>query len=81
MCLACQESDYFFRLYIADKVARGEMPTGMTEDDLRELGIALPGAFAASGAFTVEDGARSAEASDAAVPAEGRAGGEGAGRE
>jgi hypothetical protein len=60
MCLACQESDYFFRLYVADRVARGEMPPGMTEDDLRELGIPLPGTFTAGSAFAVDNGAEAA---------------------
>ena len=42
MCLACQEQEYFFRLWCADFLARGEMPPGVTADDLEALGLPLP---------------------------------------
>jgi hypothetical protein len=42
MCLACQEQEYFFRLWCADFLARGEMPPGMTADDLTALGFPPP---------------------------------------
>ncbi|MEA2949702.1 MAG: hypothetical protein QOI40_5032, partial [Alphaproteobacteria bacterium] len=29
MCLACEEQEYFFRLWCADFLARGEMPPGV----------------------------------------------------
>jgi hypothetical protein len=44
MCLACEEQEYFFRLWCADFLARGEMPPGVTEDDLEALGLPKPAA-------------------------------------
>ena len=42
MCLACEEQEYFFRLWCADFLARGEMPPGVTAEDLEALGLPLP---------------------------------------
>jgi hypothetical protein len=42
MCLACEEQEYFFRLWCADFLARGEMPPGMTEADLEAMGLPKP---------------------------------------
>jgi hypothetical protein len=42
MCLACEEQEYFFRLWCADFLARGEMPPGVTTDDLLAMGLPLP---------------------------------------
>jgi hypothetical protein len=42
MCLACEEQEYFFRMWCAGFLARGEMPPGMTAEDLRALGLPLP---------------------------------------
>ena len=42
MCLACEEQEYFFRLWCADFLARGEMPPGVTVEDLATLGLPLP---------------------------------------
>jgi hypothetical protein len=42
MCLACEEQSYFFRIWCAEFVARGEMPPGMTAEDLAALGLVLP---------------------------------------
>jgi hypothetical protein len=47
MCLACEEQEYFFRLWCADFLARGEMPPGVTAEDLDALGLAPPKAVAA----------------------------------
>jgi hypothetical protein len=44
MCLACEEDAYFFRLWCADFLARGEMPPGVTQEDLQAMGLALPDA-------------------------------------
>jgi hypothetical protein len=44
MCLACEEQEYFFRLWCADFLARGEMPPGMTEADLEAMGLPKPAA-------------------------------------
>jgi hypothetical protein len=49
MCLACEEQEYFFRLWCVDFLARGEMPPGVTAEDLRALGLPLPKPAAASG--------------------------------
>jgi hypothetical protein len=42
MCLACEEQEYFFRLWCADFLARGEMPPGMTAEDLEAMGLPPP---------------------------------------
>jgi hypothetical protein len=42
MCLACEEQGYFFRMWCADFVARGEMPPGVTAEDLEALGLPMP---------------------------------------
>src|SRR5262249_27834380 len=42
MCLACEEQEYFFRLWCADFLARGEIPPGLTAQDLQALGFAAP---------------------------------------
>jgi hypothetical protein len=46
MCLACEEQEYFFRLWCADFLARGEMPPGVTTEDLDALGLPPPKAAA-----------------------------------
>ena len=45
MCLACEEQDYFFRVWCAGFIARGEMPPGVTEEDLDAMGFELPAAM------------------------------------
>jgi hypothetical protein len=47
MCLACEEQEYFFRLWCADFLARGEMPPGVTAEDLDALGLPPPNKAAA----------------------------------
>lgn len=42
MCLACEQQDYFFRLWCAKFLARNEMPPGITPEDLQALGFAVP---------------------------------------
>jgi hypothetical protein len=42
MCLACEEQDYFFRVWCAGFLARGEMPPGVTQEDLDAMGFELP---------------------------------------
>ena len=42
MCLACEEQEYFFRLWCAEFLARGEMPPGVTTEDLEALGLPPP---------------------------------------
>jgi hypothetical protein len=41
--MACEEAEMFYRWQILEKVAKGEMPPGMTEDDLRAMDMPLPG--------------------------------------
>ncbi len=45
MCLACEEQEYFFRVWCAGFLARGEMPPGVTEEDLTAMGFELPAAL------------------------------------
>ena len=52
MCLACDEQQYFFLAWCEDFIARGEMPPGMTEQDLEAMGLPLPKPAAADGAAT-----------------------------
>jgi hypothetical protein len=42
MCLACEEQEYFFRIWCAGFLARGEMPPGVSVEDLEALGLPLP---------------------------------------
>ena len=42
MCLACEQQEYFFRLWCVDFLERGEMPPGVTEHDLQALGLPPP---------------------------------------
>ena len=42
MCLACEEQEYFFRMWCAGFLARGEMPPGVTAEDLQALGLPQP---------------------------------------
>jgi hypothetical protein len=48
MCLACEEQEYFFRLWCVDFLARGEMPPGVTEEDLEAMGLPKPAAGGAA---------------------------------
>jgi hypothetical protein len=45
MCLACEEQEYFFRVWCAGFLARGEMPPGVTEEDVQAMGFELPAAL------------------------------------
>ena len=42
MCLACEEADMYYKWQLLQQIAKGEMPDGHTEDDLRALGLPLP---------------------------------------
>jgi hypothetical protein len=46
MCLACEEQEYFFRVWCVDFLARGEMPPGVTAEDLEAMGLPPPKAKA-----------------------------------
>lgn len=43
MCLACEEADMYYKWQLIQQIAKGEMPDGHSEDDLRALGLPLPG--------------------------------------
>jgi hypothetical protein len=45
MCLACEEQEYFFRVWCAGFLARGELPPDMTAEDLTAMGFELPAAL------------------------------------
>ncbi len=62
MCLACEEQDYFFHVWCAGFIARGEMPPGVTEEDLDAMGFELPAAMRRQGQAAAGHG-------DAAAPA------------
>jgi hypothetical protein len=42
MCLACEQQEYFFRLWCAKFLARNAMPPGVTVKDLQALGLSPP---------------------------------------
>ena len=54
MCLACEEQEYFFRMWCADFLARGEMPPGVTVEDLDAMGLPRPRPAAAGATLAAE---------------------------
>ena len=42
MCLACEEADMYYKWQLLQQIAKGEMPEGHSEEDLRALGLPLP---------------------------------------
>jgi hypothetical protein len=65
MCLACEQQGYFFRMWCADFTARGEMPPGVTAEDLEALDLPLPKASNAKADRCASAGSGSAFACDA----------------
>jgi hypothetical protein len=43
MCMACEEGDLYFRWQLVEQIAKGELPAGHTAEDLRAMGLPLPG--------------------------------------
>jgi hypothetical protein len=43
MCMACEESQMYYRWNLLEQIAKGEMPEGMTEEDLRAMELPVPG--------------------------------------
>jgi len=41
--MACQEAELYYRWQLLEQIAKGEMPQGMSEDDLRAMDMPLPG--------------------------------------
>jgi hypothetical protein len=46
MCMACEEAELYYRWQLLEQIAKGEMPAGLTEDDLRAMEMPLPGEIA-----------------------------------
>jgi hypothetical protein len=46
MCMACEEAELYFRWQLLEQIAKGEMPEGMSESDLRDMQLPLPGEIA-----------------------------------
>ena len=43
MCLACEEAEFYYRWQLLQQIAKGVMPAGVSEDDLRAMELPLPG--------------------------------------
>ena len=43
MCMACEEADMHYRLLLVEQIAKGEMPAGLTAEDLANMGLPQPG--------------------------------------
>jgi hypothetical protein len=41
--MACEEAEMYYRWQMLEQIAKGVMPEGMTEDDLRAMEMPLPG--------------------------------------
>jgi hypothetical protein len=42
MCMACEQADMFYRWQLLEQIAKGVMPEGVSEEDLRAMGLPLP---------------------------------------
>ena len=43
MCLACEQADLEWRWELVEIISHGRMPDGHTAEDLRAMGLPLPG--------------------------------------
>ena len=43
MCMACEEAQMYYRWQLLEQIAKGEMPEGMTAEDLIAMEMPLPG--------------------------------------
>jgi hypothetical protein len=43
MCMACEEADMAYRWQLVELIAKGEMPPGLTAQDLDDMGLPQPG--------------------------------------
>lgn len=43
MCFACEEADMSYRWQLVEQIAKGEMPPGLTAEDLVAMGLPQPG--------------------------------------
>jgi len=53
MCMACEEAEMFYRWQLLQQIAKGEMPAGLSTEDLVAMDMPLPGEIE-----MVEDGDR-----------------------
>ena len=65
MCMACEQAEMYFRWQLLEQIAKGEMPEGMSESDLRAMQLPLPGEVAR---FEEPDGELSRSAKSIAHP-------------
>ena len=43
MCMACEEAEMYHRYLLLEQIAHGKMPEGWTAEELRAVGLPLPG--------------------------------------
>lgn len=43
MCMACEDSQLYYHWMLLEQIAKGETPDGLTEDDLRAMGLPVVG--------------------------------------
>ena len=43
MCMACEEAEMYYRWQMLEQIAKGVMPEGLTEEDLRAMDMPVPG--------------------------------------
>lgn len=43
MCMACEEAEMYYRWQMLEQIAKGVLPEGMTEEDLRAMDMPVPG--------------------------------------
>jgi hypothetical protein len=44
--MACEQAELYYRWQLLEQIAKGEMPEGMSESDLRAMELPLPGEVA-----------------------------------
>jgi hypothetical protein len=69
MCLACEEQEYFFRVWCVGFLARGEMPPGVTMEDLEAMGLPPPKTTAGGPDAAAANPSASNESSTSSKPA------------
>jgi hypothetical protein len=48
MCLACEEQEMMFRYFVEQALANGEIPEGLTVEDIESMGYTAPPALKAA---------------------------------
>ncbi len=71
MCLACEQADMEWRWEMIEVISTGRLPDGHTADDLRAMGLPLPGELVREpqpdGTILIKQVAPSKRAADAFV--------------